>query len=143
MQHMQPNPALKDLEALIGEWDVEVTMFPGQRGRMTVDWLDDGAALRLHTDVPAPGPSATLIVGRDDSSAGYTILYYDTRGVSRVYQMSFADGVWKQWRDAQGFWQRFSAALSDDGNAIQGAWESSKDGSTWEHDFDLTYTRVE
>jgi hypothetical protein len=21
-------------------------------------------------------------------------------------------------------------------------WETSKDGSTWEHDFDLTYTKV-
>jgi CBS domain-containing protein len=34
------------------------------------------------------------------------------------------------------------AVLSEDGNTISGAWEKSDDGSTWEHDFDLTYTRV-
>jgi hypothetical protein len=25
---------------------------------------------------------------------------------------------------------------------IEGRWEIARDGSTWEHDFELTYTRV-
>lgn len=28
-------------------------------------------------------------------------LYADTRGVYRVYQMSFQNGVWKVWRNAR------------------------------------------
>jgi hypothetical protein len=37
---------------------------------------------------------------------------------------------------------RCFGAVSDDGNAIAGRWESSSDGSNWKPDFDLTYTRV-
>jgi hypothetical protein len=56
--------------------------------------------------------------------------------------MSFSDGVWKLWREAPGFWQRFSGKLSDDGRSIRGAWEQSPDGSSWKLDFDLIYTKV-
>ena len=33
-------------------------------------------------------------------------------------------------------------AFSADGGTISGRWETSQDGSTWEHDFDLTYRKV-
>ena len=84
MSRLPPNPALKQLEALIGEWDVEVPQFAGQRGRATFEWLEDGAFLRFHTDAPDPAPAATLIISRDESSETYTVLHYDSRGVSRV-----------------------------------------------------------
>jgi hypothetical protein len=45
------------------------------------------------------------------------------------------------WRDAPGFCQRFRGVLGEDGRTIRGAWEKSADGSAWEHDFDLVYTR--
>jgi len=83
-----------------------------------------------------------LVIGRDESSEVYTALHYDSRGVSRVYQMSFGGGVWKMWRQAPGFWQRFSGTLSDDGSSIRAMWEKSPDGSNWEHDFDLIYSKV-
>jgi hypothetical protein len=38
--------------------------------------------------------------------------------------------------------QRFTGMVSEDGSTITGTWELSPDGSTWEHDFDLTYTRT-
>ena len=40
------------------------------------------------------------------------------------------------------FAQRFTGTFSDDGQTIAGDWEIAHDGSTWEHDFDLTYVRV-
>jgi hypothetical protein len=143
MSRLPPNPTLTQLEALIGEWDVKVPQFPGQRGRANFEWLEGGAHLRFYAEAPDPAPTATWIIGRDDSSETYTALYYDSRGVSRVYQMSFSDGVWKLWREAPGFWQRFSGKLSDDGRSIRGAWEQSPDGSSWKHDFDLIYTRAQ
>jgi hypothetical protein len=142
MSRLPPNPTLKELEALIGEWQVEVPQFSGQRGRATFDWLEGGAFLSFHSDAPDPAPNATWIIGRDDAFDPYTVLYYDSRGVSRVYQMSFNDRVWKLWREAPGFWQRFSGTLSDDGGSFRGAWEKSPDGSSWEHDFDMIYSRV-
>ena len=142
MSRLPPNPALKQLEVLIGDWEVEVPQFPGARGLATFEWLEDGAYLCFHSDAPDPAPSATLVIGRDESSEVYTVLHYDSRGVSRVYQMSFGGGVWKMWRQAPGFWQRFSGTLSDDGSSIRAMWEKSPNGSAWEHDFDLIYTKV-
>lgn len=71
MSPLPPNPTLKQLQALIGEWEIEVPQFPGQRGRAIFEWLEGGAFLRFHSDAPDPAPSATLIIGRDDSS-GWT-----------------------------------------------------------------------
>ena len=68
--------------------------------------------------------------------------YYDSRGVARVYGMSLEDGVWRLWRDGVDFSQRFAGRLGDDGATIAGAWEIARDGSSWEHDLDLVYTRV-
>jgi hypothetical protein len=68
--------------------------------------------------------------------------YSYSRDVARVYEMSFVDGVWKLWRFAPGFSQRFTGTFEGTGDTITGMWESSEDGSTWEHDFDLVYTRA-
>ena len=59
-----------------------------------------------------------------------------------MYETSLEEGVWRLWRDAPGFCQRFTGALSDDGCRIEGAWEKSVDGREWLHDFALTYSRT-
>jgi hypothetical protein len=48
------------------------------------------------------------------------MLYADSRGVFRVYQMSLFDGVWKLTRQASGFSQRFVGAWNADGRTIRG-----------------------
>ena len=147
----QHNPALNDLEALVGDWEMELSnaaFLPDPsdtaKGSASFAWAQDGAFLLMRSmgdGQPSP-PAAVLMIGRDDAAADYTVLYYDSRGVSRVYAMSFADGVWKMWREATGFSQRFEGAISQDGATIAAHWEKSFDGATWEHDFDLTYTKV-
>jgi hypothetical protein len=83
------------------------------------------------------------MIGRDDASRAFSVLYADGRGVSRIYQMSFAQGVWKIWRDAPGFHQRFTGRLSPDRRGIEARWEKSEDGMIWETDFDLTHAKIE
>jgi hypothetical protein len=140
------NPALRDLDSLVGKWNV-VLSFPTDPpgtvvGHASFEWLEDGAFLICHMGNKAAGPPYSIsVVGRDDSAKPYTVLYFDDRGVSRIYQMSLEGGAWKQWREAPGFSQRFTATLSPDGNTITAQWEKSSDGVRWEHDFDLTYTR--
>lgn len=69
-------------------------------------------------------------------------MYAATRGVSRVYQMSFHDGHWKMWRNDPNFSQRFQTALDHDGTTISGRWKKSfAAGATSEHDFDIDYIR--
>jgi hypothetical protein len=41
-----------------------------------------------------------------------------------------------------GLWQRSRGRLSEAGRTISGAWESSPDGSGWQHDFDPFSTRA-
>jgi hypothetical protein len=40
------------------------------------------------------------------------------------------------------FSQRYTGTISPDGSTIDGRWERSTDGATWELDFGLTYRRV-
>ncbi len=69
------------------------------------------------------------------------MLYFDSRGVSRVYQMTLKGRVWKMWRNWPGFSQRFTGAISEDGNSITAFWELCTDGVNWEHDLELEYAR--
>lgn len=147
---LTPNPSLKHLDVLIGEWEMELSnasFLPSAsdtvKGQVSFEWLKDGAFLIMYMGNKPPGtPDAMWLIGRDESTSNCTVLYYDTRRVSRVYEMSFSDGVWKIWRNSPGFSQRFEGKFSEDGNTILAYWEKSSDGSTWEHDFDVTYTRV-
>ena len=144
------NPALKDLEILAGNWDMvlsNASFLPNSSdtitGQISIAWLESGAFLVMYMgSKPLVTPDATWLISRDASALHYTALYYDNRKVSRVYEMSFSDGIWRMWRNSADFSQRFEGQLSDDGNSITARWEKSSNGSTWEHDFDVTYTKV-
>ncbi|KCZ71510.1 hypothetical protein ANME2D_02241 [Candidatus Methanoperedens nitroreducens] len=145
----KPNLALKSLEVFIGEWDMEVSrasFLPNPSatvdGYATIEWLDKGAFLVIRQGEKHHPPFSTWIIGRDESTEIYKMLYFDSRGVSRIYDMSFHNGVWKIWRNNSGFSQHFTGKFSKDRKTISAQWEKSSDGKTWEHDFDLTYTRV-
>jgi hypothetical protein len=71
------------------------------------------------------------------------MLYFDERGVSRRYEVTLRDNVWKWWRNAPGFSQRFAGSIATDGRTIVGRGELSRDGARWEPDLELTYTRVD
>ena len=80
------------------------------------------------------------VLGWDDTTHELAQLYSDARGVFRVYRMTLTDAAWTAWRDAPGFFQRFIGSFPDD-DTIEGAWESSRDGKTWEPDFDMVYRK--
>ena len=145
-----PNPALQPLAVLAGDWEMELSngsFLPSPtdtlKGPVSFAWVQDGAFLVMRIGERSARPPAALwLIGRDESAPNYTVLYFDARSVSRVYEMSFSEGVWKMWRDAPGFRQRYEGTLSADGKTITARWEKSMDGATWEHDFDVTYTKV-
>jgi len=149
-QHSLTNPALDDLTAFIGEWSIEITSMSFHpdpsavaRGHASFDWLEGGAFLIHRSEIRAPDfPRTTSIIAPDDAMETYGMLYFDSRGVSRIYKMTFSGGIWTIWRDFPGFSQRFLGTFSDDGNVITARWEKSADGSHWEHDFDLKYIKV-
>ena len=148
------HPALVRLGALAGRWTVQPKVEGVPAGWTEFAWLEGGLFLRQESDadpMPSTAPKAwrenapfptIAMIGLDDATGEFTMAYADARGVHRVYQMTFADGLWTMWRDAPGFNQRFTGTLSTDGDTVDGQWETSPDGVTWHLDFELTYTRV-
>ena len=88
-------------------------------------------------------PRGVMVIGPDAAGERVVQHYFDSRGVARVYEVGFEDGVLRLWRDDEPeFAQRYSGRLSADGATIDGAWEGCEDGTTWRHDFDLSYSKV-
>jgi hypothetical protein len=138
---------MDSLNTLVGEWSMGVPFNPDQQivegGRVTFKWLTEGSFLIQRWEIEFEyAPDGIAVIGPDESGEKLCQHYFDTRGIARVYEMSLSDGVWKLWRDWPGFSQRFTGTFTNDGRTIEGAWETSTDGSTWEHDFDLVYTKV-
>ncbi len=82
---------LENLGLLVGRWKLDLA-FPGDppnvvQGEATFDWLEAGGfAIQRLGD-------SSWIIGPDDSSGEYGVLYHDGRGVSRVYQMSLGHEI--------------------------------------------------
>lgn len=136
---------MRRLLPLTGSWSVKLRWSPGTHrlvgGPIEVDahaeirFLEGGAALHYRM-----GPSHWLI-GGDEQSREYTVLYADDRPVSRVYRMTFRAGVWRIWRNAPGFSQRFEARVQRGGRRIVGHWDRSEGNRKWVRDFDLRFVR--
>ncbi len=142
------NPALEPFSVLIGEWKTIGThpKLPGitLHGHTSFNWMEGGTFLIMHSEMDEGKiPSGIAIFGSDNTKSEYFMLYFDERKVSRKYEVVFKDNVLKWWRNAPEFSQRYTFTFTDNNNTIIGKGEISGDGTTWEQDLDLTYTRVE
>jgi hypothetical protein len=142
-----PNPALKQLSALVGDWRT-VGSHPlvgdnGVKGKSTFGWIEGGAFLIWHSEMEDKRfPAGIAIFGSEDATGELYMLYFDERKVSRKYDVSVEGNVVRWWRNARGFFQRYSWTISDNGNTIIGKGELCKDGKNWERDLEQTFTRV-
>jgi hypothetical protein len=120
------------LDSFVGQWSVDATFPDAPPGRATFEWMPGGRFLVERWEFSSPGSGADVvdfsgiaIIGFDPDRQTYLQHYFDSRGVARVYQMSFTDGVWKLWRDsadfsALEFSQRFTGTFSNDDQTIDG-----------------------
>src|SRR5690242_8840925 len=129
--------ALGHLDRLTGKWVTEAThpALPGLlvHGGVDIRWLEGRRFLLQRAKMEhADFPSSISIIGnieRDRLPAadvsdedGLAMHYFDSRGVFRSYDVSLEDGVWRVWRRAPGFSQRFMATFAPDGDTITGRW---------------------
>ena len=148
----QRDERLERLEAFLGEWRLEAPAFPlspepADAARTTFEWTLDGAFLLQRAFVPVPeAPNGLCVIG-PAAGDGYTQHYFDSRGIARLYAMTFDGREWTLERhepdlSALDFHQRWLGTFSVDGDSIEGRWESSPDGRDWELDFELAYHRI-
>ena len=142
---------LERLQRLVGEWRIEAPAFPlpapdADVARTTFEWTLGKAFLLQRSSIPVPeAPNSLSLIGTD-AGDGYTQHYFDSRGIARVYAMTFDGREWTLERHAPDFTplpfhQRWLGAFTDD-NTIRGRWETSPDGREWELDFELEYHRL-
>lgn len=143
---------LNRLETFIGQWTMSA-QFPGAppigtMGLTTFEWSLEGQFLLQHSEFSEPGPpEGLMIIGPNAESVNYTQHYFDSRGVARLYAMTFDGDLWTLQREMADFTpldfrQRFIATFSEDRSAINGRWEQSHDGATWEQNFELMYRTI-
>lgn len=139
-----PDP-MRRLDVLVGRWKLilDHSALGGDvRGVTTFEWLD-GVYLRQRVVVDHPEViNGELVIGADDQTGLFSVCYSDDLGNRRIYQMSVNGPVWRLWREAPHFAQRFTGTFSDDLDMIDGLWELNSDGRTWNHDYRLTYRRT-
>jgi hypothetical protein len=142
---------IEQLEPFIGKWTMEAEI-PGAsdvEATAVFEWVLGGTFLQERSEVAHPdAPNGLCVVGLNADGDGYTQHYFDERGIARLYEMTFEDGIWELLRvkpdfTPLSFSQHYFGKFSDDGNSIEGRWETSSDGgSTWELDFHLNYIRT-
>ncbi|HEX8126961.1 MAG TPA: hypothetical protein VF548_15405 [Allosphingosinicella sp.] len=142
-----PNPALKPLEFLIGEWWTEgshpaLTGGP-LVGRASFAWNEGGAFLVVRTSVDHPQiPDGIAFIASDDVAGRFCMSYFDERSVSRLYEVTVGDGRVEWRRDEPSFSQSTTLIAADGGERLVGTGRMSRDGGAWEDDLSQVYTRI-
>lgn len=147
MQPLPRDPALDALDALVGEWDTEMThpaFKEAVRGHSTFEWLTGRTFLvwRSYTP-PNTVPSSISIIGGGSTPGIWPMEYFDERGVARTYQISFESGAWRMWRDQPGFSQRATGVFEDGGRTIRWRSELQEGEKPYRPDLEVTYRRRE
>ncbi len=142
----KPNPALKELEPLIGVWNTVGThpLVPGKtfHGKTSFQWIEGGAFLLIRSEIDEPEiPSGIAVFGSDNGTGELFMSYFDERDVSRKYDVAIEGNVVRWWRDSPDLSQRMVLTISDDGKTMHSQGEMSRDGGSWELDLQLTYSR--
>jgi hypothetical protein len=142
------NPALEPLVPLIGDWRTTGThpLVPGTtfHGRTSFGWAEGGAFVVMRSEIDEPEiPSGVAVIGSDDATGTFTMLYFDERDISRRYTVEVGDGEVAWRRDEAGFAQRMVLAVASDGRRLDASGTMSREGGPWEDDLHLTYERID
>lgn len=111
------NKALAALEPLIGKWEYTMyncwfleSMDATVKGFTTIERLDD-AFLVIRSSSADKKPSDTWIIGYSDPQEKYQMLYYDQRGVARIFNTTFNDNKLVFLREDKDFYQRMTLEI--------------------------------
>ena len=139
-----PNPALAPLGFLVGEWRTAGThpLVPGEtlNGRTSFAWHEGGAFVIMRSQVDHPQfPDGVAIIGSDGASGKLTMVYFDEREVSRILDVTAANGS-VTWRHEDPEFTQ-SLTIASEGDTLVSKGRMSKKGGVWEDDLSQVFTR--
>ena len=90
------DPRLAALDSLVGVWVAHIdhpAMPDIPDGRVEYAWALNGRYLLQRSTIPQPEfPDSQSFIAPADEDGTYLQHYFDTRGVTRLYRMTLADG---------------------------------------------------
>src|SRR5678816_1672769 len=109
---------LDALQPFIGEWAVEGrhVEFPDTviRGASVFEWWGDRTFLIHRATLDHPDfPDSIAVMGATQPNGGLAQHYFDSRGVHRLFDMTFAGGVWMLDRKAAVSYTHLTLPTSD------------------------------
>ncbi|MBX4186812.1 MAG: hypothetical protein KW802_00950 [Candidatus Doudnabacteria bacterium] len=148
MNNKNHNKTLDKYKKLLGTWELTGShrLMPGIKlsGICIIYWLQEGGLVTMKTIMNQKEiPELFAVFGHDDKNDPEkdTMLYFDERGVSRIFEVYLNDQEWRYWRNAPHFSQRFTGTFQDGGNTIVGLSELCEDDITWKRDLELIFVR--
>jgi hypothetical protein len=142
-KNMQHKP-LKKFEPYIGKWDLTLTnswflksLDATMKGKASFEWLDGLLIFRFGS---GKTPGATSVIGYSDAKKKYEMLYFDDRGVYRIFDMTLKGNTWTMIRKDKDFYQRLTLTIKK-GIPSGSAEASENKGKTWRKDFDMLFAR--
>lgn len=128
------------LSRLLGDWRFEMTHVALDEpvlGAQSYQLALDGAFVLLRWTYEHPDfPDALALL------SATVWHYFDVRGVTRLFDVTWSDDGWSVVRLDDDFGQRWSGRFVGD-DEITGTGEISRDGGrTWQHDFSIRWLRT-
>lgn len=131
----EPSPVLRQLDRLIGEWDVSGSLLIG---RISFEWMEGGFFLIQHVNGEAGGRAIRGIeyIGYDEDTQTLRSHYMDVHGSNFTYTWTVEGDrilIWFGGKDSDNC---FEGRFSEDDRSYSGEWRWPGGGYT------ATMTRV-
>jgi hypothetical protein len=139
-QPPEPNPDLKNLDRLVGTWEVS----GGAQGRVGFEWMEGGFFLIQHVDLEQYSQriKGIEIIGHEqpfgsEPSEELKSRFYDNMGNTLDYVYELEGDTLTIWGGEKGSPAYYRGAFSEDGNTLSGHWHYPGGGG-----YESTSTRV-
>ncbi len=140
-QPPQPSPDLKNLDRLVGTWEMSGEV----HGRVSFEWMEGGYFLIQHVDLEQYGQriKGIEIIGHEktfgsEPSEEIKSRFYSNTGDTLDYVYELEGDTLTIWGGERGSPAYYRGTFSEDSNTLSGAWHYPGGGG-----YEATSTRVE
>jgi hypothetical protein len=112
------------------------------RGRTHIQWHESGAFLVMHSEVDHPEfPDGVAIIGSDNATGRFSMIYFDERGVSRIMDVTVSERSVTWEHDDPKFAQRLTIVAEPTGERMTSKGTMSQNRGPWTDDLSQLFVR--